>query len=234
MLTGSIVATHVAFDELDDDTASLIRVCRWVLAGYCCCELTISLALLIALQAKWASNVCKTYATYSTSDSVLCELGLPLFALACFGVALLALMSVLGFYAAWSVRRIFVSVYLVLLVSFMMFLMFVLILVVAMDIYFVYFGLPTMLCLLFSVIPAVASVLVLRFKSVDREPPRPYSSMLETVLYDTRAGKDSPASNGSQESLLFGPGNASMTTIPLALVPVAQEREGESHPFSTL
>lgn len=209
------LSPHVEFDSLDDDSRSLIQVCRWVLAAHSGCQLGTTIGLLIAMQAKWSSDDCSELNVYSSGDSILCEIGLPLFAFATFYVVVAMVMSALGLYGAWSVRRFFLSIFLVMSLSLMVFFLFTFTLVVAMAMTFVPYGLITLLLLLFSGVPVATGALLLRFKSLDGDDT-PSASMLETVVVATRpshpptttgvGGGGGGGGSGSSE----GDGNESM------------------------
>lgn len=182
-LASSIVAPHVEFSSLDAETSRLISYCRWVLGGYSLIQLASSIALMILIQTYWASDSCASFSAYSTSDSVICEIGLPLFVFASFGIALLIVMSSLGIYGAYSVRRLFVSIYLSLSLGLVLFLAFALTLVVSMKLPFVEFGIAPLIFLVFAFVPVVTAILLLRFKSLDKDAEdQPSYSMMETVL----------------------------------------------------
>lgn len=184
-LASSIVAPHVEFSSLDAETTRLINYCRWLLGWYSLVQLAASIAMMVIMQAFWASDSCATFSAYSTSSSIVCEIGLPLFIFASFGISLLIVMAALGIYAAVTVRRLFVSSYLSLSLGLVLFLAFALTLVVSMKIPFVEFGIAPLVFLIFSVIPVVTSILLLRFKSLDKDADgdaRPSYSMMETVL----------------------------------------------------
>jgi hypothetical protein len=197
-LASSIVAPHVEFNSLDAETSRLINYCRWVLGGYNLFQLASSITLMILLQIYWASDSCTKFSAYSTSDSLICEIGLPLFVFASFGIGLLIVMSVLGIYGALSVRRLFVSIYLSLSLGLVVFLAFALTLVVSMKIPFVEFGIAPLLYLVLTFVPVVMSILLLRFKSVDKDMEddhRPSYSMMETVLTFPRSGGPTAATS---------------------------------------
>lgn len=197
------------FDALDDDTLSLLQMCRITLAVHSGCQLGTTIGLLIAIQAKWSEDDCSELNVYSSGDSILCEIGLPLFVFATFYIVVAMLMSLLGLYGAWFVRRLFLSIFLVLSISLVVFFLFTFTLVIAMAFQFVPFGIIPLLLLLFSGVPVVASALLLRFKSLDRDDvgyDAPSGTMLETVVVATTfpsgfiVGGDA---FGSNESIFF-------------------------------
>lgn len=201
-LLASSFTPHIAFSELDTATAKLIRYCRLSLASACSLELGFGIILMVILQAKWKSDSCATYADYGTSDSLLCTIGTPLYALATFGLALLIIMGTLGLYAAYIVRRFFVSIYLSLSLALVMFLGLALTLVISMNQPFVPFGLCTMIPFVFSLLPIVFVVLLLRYKSVDKSSEsHPTSSMLETVIDPMMMSQQQIVSNPLESSL---------------------------------
>lgn len=209
-IASSIVAPHVEFSSLDADTTRLIHYCRSVLAVYSLIQLASSIAMMVTLQTFWASDLCIKNSAYSTSGSVVCEIGLPLFIFASFGIGLLTVMSGLGLYGALSVRRLFVSVYLSLSLGLVVFLAFALTLVVVMKLRFVEFGIAPLVFLVFSFIPVVTSVLLLRFKSLDKDSQEgsPSYSMMETVLvYPSALARRSEEENAPRSLVLPATGN---------------------------